>query len=77
MGESEHFDLKHTDSYQEYEMDIVLYPIEKPVEDVPSVPVEITMNNIFFAFNKSDLRPESRMELDRWVEMLNENAHRL
>jgi outer membrane protein OmpA-like peptidoglycan-associated protein len=78
MGESEHFDLKHTDQYKEYEMDIVLYPIEKPVdetEDAPVVAVEIKMNNIFFAFNKSDLRPESRMELDRWVDMLNENTH--
>ncbi len=77
MGESEHFDLKNTEEYKEYEMDIVLYPIEEPVivEDVVAIPVEINMNNIFFAFNKADLRPESRMELNRWVDMLNENSH--
>jgi outer membrane protein OmpA-like peptidoglycan-associated protein len=77
MGESEHFDLKHTEEYKEYEMDIVLYPIEKPevIDDVAAVPVDIQMNNIFFAFNKAELQPESRMELNRWVDMLNENSH--
>ncbi len=32
----------------------------------------ITVNNIFFEYNKSDLRPESYSELDRLVELLKE-----
>lgn len=89
IGESQHFDLReHVDSHEDYVLDIVLYPIVQPVEvapesviDIPvvaeiSAPViEIRMNNLFFAFNKSDLQPESYMEMKRWIKMLNENGH--
>lgn len=89
IGESEHFDLRAAaESYKEYVLDIVLYPIVQPVEMVPepigAVPaiaeivapvVDIRMNNIFFAFDKSDLQSESFMEMKRWIKMLEENPH--
>ena len=31
------------------------------------------MNNIFFDFDKSTLRPESKHELDRWVDAFKKN----
>jgi outer membrane protein OmpA-like peptidoglycan-associated protein len=86
MGESEHVDLTEDLGYREYALDIVLYPIPQAPEVVVEepeppvlVPVEpevvavIRMNNIFFDFDKATLRSESRLELDRWVRMLNEN----
>ncbi|MFO7604685.1 MAG: OmpA family protein [Desulfurivibrionaceae bacterium] len=85
IGESENFDLRdYSDAYQEFVLDIVLYPIVQPtpmepepveeaVEEAP--PVEISMNNIFFDFDKAKLRSESYMEINRWARMLNENEH--
>lgn len=85
IGESEHFDLReYSDAYQEFVLDIVLYPIVQPapmelepveeaVEEAP--PVEIRMNNIFFDFDKAKLRSESYMEMNRWIRMLKENEH--
>jgi outer membrane protein OmpA-like peptidoglycan-associated protein len=32
------------------------------------------MNNIFFDFDKYSLRPESYLELDRWVDFLTKNS---
>jgi outer membrane protein OmpA-like peptidoglycan-associated protein len=81
IGESEHFDLRgDTESDKEYILDIVLYPIGQPAvmisQSVEAVEaVDIKMNNIFFAFDKSDLQPESYMEMQRWIRMLNENGH--
>lgn len=89
IGESEHVDLReYADSHEEYVLDIVLYPIVQPVEveaeeaiEIPVIaeivapPIEIRMNNLFFAFNKADLQPESYMEMKRWIKMLNENEH--
>lgn len=82
IGESEHFDLReYAGAYKEYVLDIILYPVVQPVEIAPVIAkiitpmVEINMNNIFFAFDKADLQPESFMEMKRWVEMLQENAH--
>jgi len=79
IGESEHFDLRDDFEYKEYVLDIVLYPIPAPVEPEPApepapvVVAEIRMNNIFFDFNKSDLRRESLMELGRWVNFMQDN----
>jgi OmpA-OmpF porin, OOP family len=46
-------------------------------KDLYLVPIEIgqvvRLNNVFFDFDKSDLRPESFVELDRVVKLLNEN----
>jgi outer membrane protein OmpA-like peptidoglycan-associated protein len=85
IGESEHFDLRdYSARYNEYTLDIVLYPIVQPVEMAPEKivdvgmvepVVEIKMNNIFFDFNKAELRPESYMEMKRWLRMLQENGH--
>ncbi len=40
-------------------------------EDV-EVGEKITLNNIFYDFDKSDLRPESKEELDRLIKLLND-----
>ena len=46
-------------------------------KDLYLVPIEIgqvvRLNNVFFDFDKWDLRPESFVELDRVVKLLNEN----
>ena len=45
--------------------------------DIPLQPIEanasIVLNNIFFDINKFDLRPESQIELDKIVQLLNDN----
>jgi outer membrane protein OmpA-like peptidoglycan-associated protein/Tol biopolymer transport system component len=47
------------------------------LKDVPLQPVEagatVILKNIFFDFDKFELLPESRIELDRWVEHLKNN----
>lgn len=75
MGQSENFDLTEELGYREYAMDIVLYPVAEQavVPDQQRLVAELRMNNVFFDFNKSTLRSESKMELDRWVKMLKEN----
>lgn len=73
MGKSENLDLTEELGYREFALDIVLYPITKQAEDLPSVVAEIRMNNVFFDFDKPSLRSESTLELDRWVKMLKEN----
>jgi OmpA-OmpF porin, OOP family len=45
--------------------DLYLYPIE--------IGTVVRLNNVFFDFDKWDLRPESFFELDRVVKLLNEN----
>ena len=47
----------------ELKTEIYLTPIDEPIE----------VENIFFDFNKWDLRPESLISLDKLVETLNEN----
>jgi len=51
--------------YKEIHKDLYLMPIE-----IGSV---VRLNNVFFDFDKADLRPESFVELDRVVKLLNEN----
>ena len=51
--------------YKEIHKDLYLVPIE-----IGSV---VRLNNVFFDFDKWDLRPESFVELDRVVKLLNEN----
>ena len=48
-----------------YEKDIALQPIE--------VNASVVLNNIFFDVNKFELKPESQVELDKLVQLLNEN----
>ncbi len=51
--------------YKEIHKDLYLVPIE--------VGQVVRLNNVFFDFDKSFLRPESFVELDRVVKLLNEN----
>ncbi len=52
--------------YREIHKDLYLVPIE--------IGQVVRLNNVFFDFDKSNLRPESFVELDRVVSLLNENA---
>jgi outer membrane protein OmpA-like peptidoglycan-associated protein len=63
---NDNLDLSKLTKYEEIQRDLLLVPIE-----VGSV---ITLNNIFFDFNKSDLKTESFSELDRVAELLNKNT---
>lgn len=51
--------------YKEIHKDIYLVPVE--------IGAVVRLNNVFFDFDKWDLRPESYTELDRVVKLLNEN----
>jgi outer membrane protein OmpA-like peptidoglycan-associated protein len=51
--------------YKEIHKDLYLVPIE--------IGQVVRLNNVFFDFDKSFLRPESFVELDRVVKLLNEN----
>ena len=51
--------------YKEIHKDLYLVPIE-----IGSV---VRLNNVFFDFDKWDLRPESYLELNRVVKLLSEN----
>ncbi|HUR10847.1 MAG TPA: OmpA family protein, partial [Flavitalea sp.] len=51
--------------YKEIHKDLYLAPIE--------IGQVVRLNNVFFDFDKFDLRPESFIELDRVVKLLNEN----
>lgn len=50
---------------QPFEMEVLLQPI--------SANGKITLNNVFFDFDKSELKPESFAELDKLVELLLKN----
>ncbi|MBS1654480.1 MAG: OmpA family protein [Bacteroidetes bacterium] len=51
--------------YKEIHKDLYLVPIE--------IGQVVRLNNVFFDFDKWDLRPESYVELDRVVKLLNDN----
>jgi len=51
--------------YKEIHKDLYLVPIE--------IGAVVRLNNVYFDFDKWDLRPESFVELDRVIKMLNEN----
>ncbi|MFC2100552.1 OmpA family protein [Bacteroidota bacterium] len=61
---SENFDIPASTEFQEIIKDIYLQRIE--------VGSKIILNNIFFDFDRSTLRPESTSELNRIIELLNE-----
>ena len=65
MGASETLDFTDINTYTEYRHDIILYPFDKLIKEK----ITLKMNNIFFDFDKSTLRPESYHELNRWVEV--------
>lgn len=55
-------DLTEVSSYQEIHKDILMMPME--------VGETVRLNNLFFEYNKSELKPESFSELDRLVTIL-------
>lgn len=59
---SENFDIPASSGYQEIEKEIRMKKIE--------IGSKIVLNNIFFDFNKSTLRAESKSELDRLTKLL-------
>jgi outer membrane protein OmpA-like peptidoglycan-associated protein/tetratricopeptide (TPR) repeat protein len=63
---SDNYSLKNKSPDSTYTKDIPLQPIE--------VNAAIVLKNIFFDFNKYELKSESQIELDRLVQLLNENA---
>jgi OmpA-OmpF porin, OOP family len=63
---SDNMDLTKTETYKEIQRDLYLSPIE--VGDI------FRLNNIFFDFNKTTLRPESYPELNRLVAFMQNNS---
>lgn len=62
---SNYVDLTTSGEYKEMNLNIEMKPIE--------IGETFTINNIFFDFNKSSLKPESYLELDRVVKLFSEN----
>ncbi|MBW8049992.1 MAG: OmpA family protein [Cytophagales bacterium] len=62
---SENIDIPQLDEYLEVDLDILLEPIE--------VGKKIILRNIFFDYNKSEIRSESEAELNRLLKLLTEN----
>ncbi len=62
---SDNLDLTEVAGYTELKRDLYLTPIE--------VGQTIRLNNLFFDFGKASLRSESYSELDRLVDLLNDN----
>jgi len=65
ISENLNLDSLFKAGYQEVHKDLYLVPIE--------IGQVVRLNNVFFDFDKWDLRPESFLELDRVVKLLNEN----
>ena len=61
---SENFVVSDTSGYQEVVINIDLEPV--------AVGSQIRLNNIFFAYQKSNLGPESQGELDRILKLMND-----
>jgi outer membrane protein OmpA-like peptidoglycan-associated protein/tetratricopeptide (TPR) repeat protein len=62
---SDNYSLKDKAPDSTYQKDIPLQPLE--------VNAAIVLRNIFFDFNKFELKPESQVELDRLVQLLQDN----
>jgi outer membrane protein OmpA-like peptidoglycan-associated protein/tetratricopeptide (TPR) repeat protein len=62
---SDNYSLKGKDPDSTYKKDIPLQPIE--------ISAAVVLRNIFFDFNKFELKEESQVELDRVVHLLSEN----
>ncbi len=62
---SDNFLLSQHSPDSTYQKNIALQPIE--------LNASIVLNNIFFDVNKFDLKPESQVELDKVVQLLNDN----
>lgn len=64
---SDYMDVTTLSEYKEIERNLYLAPLEQGTT--------ILLNNIFFEFDKSDLKPESYSELDRLLKILNDNPN--
>jgi outer membrane protein OmpA-like peptidoglycan-associated protein/tetratricopeptide (TPR) repeat protein len=64
---SDNFLLSNRSPDSTYEKDIPLQPIEANAT--------VILKNIFFDVNKFELKPESQVELDKLVQLLNENPN--
>jgi len=65
---SEHFELSgYSTSASPFIKNVLMSPIETNER--------IVLKNVFFDFNKSELRPESKVELDKLVNILNQNKN--
>jgi outer membrane protein OmpA-like peptidoglycan-associated protein len=62
---SDNYSLKEKSPDSTYQKDIPLQPIE--------VNAAIVLRNIFFDVNQYDLKPESQIELDKVVQLLQDN----
>ena len=62
---SDNYSLKDKSPDSTYEKNIPLKPLE--------INAAIVLKNIFFDFNKYELKPESQVELDKLVQLLHEN----
>lgn len=63
---SENFSLRNLENPEEaYKMNIPLQPIEKGKS--------VILKNIFFEFDRSNLKPESKVELQKLIAFMNEN----
>jgi outer membrane protein OmpA-like peptidoglycan-associated protein len=62
---SDNYSLKNKSPDSTYEKNIALQPIE--------VNASIVLKNIFFDFSKFDLKPESQVELDKVVQLMQDN----
>lgn len=60
---SKNFTLSNSSSNEPYHMDVPLQPI--------TVDVTVRLDNVFFDLGKSNLRPESQVELNKLVDYLN------
>jgi outer membrane protein OmpA-like peptidoglycan-associated protein len=69
MGASKTLNFTDIKEYTEYQHDIVLYPLDKLITDQ----IALKLNNIFFDFDKYSLRPESHLELNRWIGIFEKN----
>jgi outer membrane protein OmpA-like peptidoglycan-associated protein len=65
QSENLNLDSLVKEGYKEIHKDLYLVPIE--------IGQVVRLNNVFFDFDKWDLRPESFLELNRVVKLLNEN----
>ena len=61
---NQNIDLINLHEYAEIEKDLYLVPIEEGNI--------IRLNNVFFDYGKAELRPETHLELDRLITLLNE-----
>lgn len=72
ISENQNLDLRNiTKDGQVLNQDILLAPIEVAKVEVDAT---ITLNNIFFDFDKAILKPESFPELNRIVDLMNEKS---